>query len=50
VGVKGAIKGFEMASGIKVKFFKSCLIGINVERDFMEMRCGNLCWIMFCLG
>jgi len=31
-----------MASGLMVNFFKSCLIGINVERDFMEMACNFL--------
>lgn len=26
-----------MASGLKVNFLKSCLIGVNVAREFMEM-------------
>jgi len=30
------------ASGLKVNFSKSCLIGINVPRDFMEMTCNFL--------
>jgi len=28
-----------MAFGLKINFHKSCLIGVNVERDFMEMAC-----------
>jgi hypothetical protein len=35
--LKAMLRGFEMASGLKVNFFKSCLIGINVGDDFMIM-------------
>lgn len=31
-----------MASGLKVNFFKSCLIGLNVTQDFMDMACNFL--------
>jgi len=37
--LKALLRGFEMALGLKVNFFKSCLIGVNVARDFMEMAC-----------
>jgi hypothetical protein len=33
------LRGFEMASGFKVNFYKSCLIGVNVGMEFMEMAC-----------
>jgi len=36
------LRGFEMTSELKVNFFKSCLIGFNVARDFMEMACDFL--------
>ena len=35
--IKALLTGFEMASRLKVNFFKSCLIGINVNREFMDM-------------
>jgi len=28
-----------MASGLKVNFHKSSIIGVNVQRDFMEAAC-----------
>lgn len=31
-----------MVSGLKVNFHKSCLIGLNVASDFMEMACSFL--------
>lgn len=37
--LKALLQGFEMASGLKVNFHKSSLIGINVPRDFMEAAC-----------
>jgi len=40
--LKALLQGFELASGLKVNFSKSCLIGINVTRDFMEMACNFL--------
>ncbi|MCH79402.1 LINE-1 reverse transcriptase like [Trifolium medium] len=35
--LKAILRGFELASGLKVNFWKSCLMGINVSDDFMEM-------------
>jgi hypothetical protein len=35
--LKAVLDGFESALGLRVNFGKSCLIGINVSRDFMEM-------------
>jgi hypothetical protein len=35
--LKAMLRGFEMASGLKVNFSKSCLIGINVGDEFMNM-------------
>lgn len=40
--LKALLRGFEMTFGFKVNFFKSCLIGINVDRDFMEIACNLL--------
>lgn len=40
--LKALLRRFEMTSELKVNFLKSCLIGVNVERDFMEMACGFL--------
>jgi len=37
--LKALLIGFEMASGLKVNFAKSCLIGVNVGREFMEAAC-----------
>ena len=36
------LRGFEMVSGLKVNFYKSCLMGINVDADFVEMACNFL--------
>ncbi|RHN63454.1 putative reverse transcriptase zinc-binding domain-containing protein [Medicago truncatula] len=33
------LRGFEMASGLKVNYHKSSLIGVNVSRQFMEAAC-----------
>ncbi|MCH80013.1 LINE-1 reverse transcriptase like, partial [Trifolium medium] len=35
--LKAVLRGFEMASGLKVNFWKSCVMGVNVHSDFMEM-------------
>ncbi|MCH80954.1 LINE-1 reverse transcriptase like, partial [Trifolium medium] len=35
--LKAVLRGFEMASGLKVNFWKSCLVGINVPDDFLNM-------------
>jgi len=40
--LKALLRGFEVASGLKVNFFKSCLIGVNGDRDFMDMACDFL--------
>jgi len=40
--LKALLRGFEMASGLEVNFLKSCLIGINVAREFMDMICDCL--------
>ena len=40
--LKALLRGFEMVSGLKINFFKSGLIGINVSGDFMEMACDFL--------
>ena len=40
--LKALLKGFQMASGLKVNFLKSSLIGVNVSPRFMEMACGFL--------
>ncbi|GAU10246.1 hypothetical protein TSUD_418780 [Trifolium subterraneum] len=37
--IKAILRGFEMASGLKVNFWKSGLIGVNVHPTFMEMAC-----------
>ncbi|MCH82363.1 LINE-1 reverse transcriptase like [Trifolium medium] len=37
--MKALLRGFELASGLKVNFWKSCLIGINVGDSFMDMAC-----------
>ena len=40
--MKSILRGFEMASGLKINFLKSSLIGVNVSDDFMEMACNFL--------
>jgi len=40
--LKAVLRGFEMASRLKVNFHKSSLIGVNVHRDFMEATCSFL--------
>jgi len=35
--LKALLRGFELVSGLKVNFHKSCLIGVNVPTDFMDM-------------
>ncbi|PNX74297.1 ribonuclease H [Trifolium pratense] len=40
--LKAILKGFELASGLKVKFWKSCLMGVNVSDNFMESACSFL--------
>jgi hypothetical protein len=40
--LKAILRGFELASGLKVNFLKSCLIGVNVPHGFMDLACGIL--------
>ena len=40
--LKALLRGFEMVSGLKVNFHKSCLIGVNVDEVFMDMVCSFL--------
>jgi hypothetical protein len=35
--LKAILRGFERASGLKVNFWKSSFMGINVDDDFMEL-------------
>jgi hypothetical protein len=35
--LKAVLRGFEMASGLKVNFWKSGLVGINVTNEFLTM-------------
>jgi hypothetical protein len=35
--IKAVLRGFEMASGLKVNFWKSCLFGMNVSNEFLTM-------------
>jgi hypothetical protein len=35
--LKAILRGFEMASGLKVNFWKSRLMGVNVSQDFMTV-------------
>jgi hypothetical protein len=37
VALKAILRGFEMASGLKVNFFKSCIVGVNISNDFLGM-------------
>ncbi|KAK2454307.1 hypothetical protein QL285_001883 [Trifolium repens] len=40
--LKAILRGFELASGLKVNFWKSSLMGVNVPPSFLEMACGFL--------
>jgi hypothetical protein len=35
--LKALLRGFEMVSGLKVNFWKSCVMGINVSNEFLGM-------------
>ncbi|GAU36827.1 hypothetical protein TSUD_320640 [Trifolium subterraneum] len=35
--LKAILRGFELVSGLKVNFWKSCLVGVNVTHDFLQM-------------
>jgi hypothetical protein len=34
--IKAVLRGFEMVSGLKVNFWKSCIMGVNVSDDFLQ--------------
>ncbi|GAU45140.1 hypothetical protein TSUD_131390 [Trifolium subterraneum] len=40
--IKAILRGFELASSLRVNFWKSCLMGVNVREDFMETTCNSL--------
>jgi hypothetical protein len=40
--LKAILRGFELASDLKVNFSKICLIGVNVPNGFMETTCDFL--------
>lgn len=40
--IKAVLRGFEMASGLKINFSKSSLIWVNVSEEFMSMGCDFL--------
>jgi hypothetical protein len=40
--IKSILRGFHMASGLKVNFWKSSLMGVNVSEEFMELACDFL--------
>jgi hypothetical protein len=40
--IKSVLRGFEMASGLKVNFWKNCLMGVNIPQDFLDMASGFL--------
>jgi hypothetical protein len=40
--LKAILRGFELASGLKVNFWKSCLMGVNVPPLFLESTCNFL--------
>ncbi|MCI36368.1 RNA-directed DNA polymerase (Reverse transcriptase), partial [Trifolium medium] len=37
--LKAILCDFEMASGLKINFWKSCLFGVNVSDEFLAMGC-----------
>ena len=40
--LKSLLRGFEMVSGLEINFYKSSLIGVNVDLEFMDMTCSFL--------
>jgi len=36
--LKALLRGFKIVSGLKVNFHKSCLLGVNVSPNFMNME------------
>ncbi|WJX68278.1 hypothetical protein P8452_52666 [Trifolium repens] len=39
--IKAILRRFELASGLKVNFWKSCMMGVNVSNNFMKENCNN---------
>jgi hypothetical protein len=37
--IKSILRGFHLASGLKVNFGKSCLMGVNVHSEFVKLAC-----------
>ncbi|MCI25653.1 RNA-directed DNA polymerase (Reverse transcriptase), partial [Trifolium medium] len=35
--LKAILRSFELASGLKVNFAKSCVMGVNVSSDFLDL-------------
>jgi hypothetical protein len=35
--LKAVLRGYEMSSGLKVNFYKSCVMGVNVSEEFLAM-------------
>jgi hypothetical protein len=40
--IKAVLRGFEMSLGLKVNFWKSCIMGVNVSNDFLGLASGLL--------
>ncbi|MCI34631.1 LINE-1 reverse transcriptase like [Trifolium medium] len=40
--LKAMLRGFEMVSGLKINFWKSCIMGVNVSEDFLISASGSL--------
>jgi hypothetical protein len=40
--LKSILRGFHMVSGLKVNFWKSCLMGVNTQADFVDLACSFL--------
>jgi hypothetical protein len=40
--LKAILRGFEMVSGLKINFWKSCLLGVNVSDEFLQRGCSFL--------
>lgn len=36
--LKEILRGFGMVSGLKVNFWKSCVLGVNISQEFLEWR------------
>jgi hypothetical protein len=40
--LKAILRGFELSSGLKVNFWKICLMGVNVSSHLLDMACNFL--------